>query len=283
MKTVLKGTAEEIVVAVGSTTYVIGERINPTGRKQLAASLRQGNLDPVVEEAIKQKEEGAMIIDVNVGAPGVDEEVILPRAVKIVAEATGLPVCIDSSNSNAIRKALEVCPGRPLVNSVTGEKKSMETMLPIVADFDVPIVALCMDELGIPMSVEGRIAIARKILEYAEKYNINTENIVFDPIVTTLGTNSMAAEITLNTMVALEENFGLNMTIGASNISHGLPLRHYLTTTFVSLAILCGVNLPIVNPGLPGMMAVIKSADLICGRDDHARQFLKFYRSRSNQ
>lgn len=279
MKTILKGTCEEIDVAMGGATFVIGERINPTGRKLLAASLRKDDLTLVIKEAVRQKEEGAAIIDVNVGAPGVDEEELLPRAVKMVAEATGLPVCIDSSNSSAIRKALETCPGRPLINSVTGEKKSLETMLPLINEFKVPVIALCLDEKGIPMSVAERIAVAHRILESAEKHDIRRGDIIFDPLVTTLGTSSKAAEITLNTMVALEEEFGLNMAIGASNVSHGLPLREHLTTTFVALAILCGVNLPIVNPVTPGLMAAIKSADLICGRDDHAHEFIKFYRN----
>ncbi|NLI70768.1 MAG: dihydropteroate synthase [Firmicutes bacterium] len=277
-KTILKGTEKEIFLQAGGATHVIGERINPTGRPVLAESLKQGDLDPVKEEALKQKEEGATLIDVNVGLPGVNEEELLPRAVQAVAESSGLPVVIDSSNARAIEAALDACPGRPLINSVTAEEESLSSILPLAAKYDVPVIALCFGSQGISMIAEERFSVAEQILQAGQEAGVNPDDIIFDPLVTTLGAESGAALVTLDTIEMICREWGSNLTLGASNVSFGLPMREVLNNSFLALAVFAGVNLPIINPRQKGAMATVKSADLIGGRDHYAMNYIRHYR-----
>jgi 5-methyltetrahydrofolate--homocysteine methyltransferase len=277
VKTVLKGTEKEVIITPGGATRIIGERINPTGRKKLAAALVAGDLERVRAEAIAQVAEGADIIDVNVGAAGVDEEDLLPRAVQMVAEAVNVPICIDSSNSDALAAALAVCPGRPLVNSVNGEERSLKAILPVVKQYGAAVIGLAMDDDGIPTTPEKRLEIARKIIERAESLGIAREDVIIDCLALTMGADSKAGLITLNTIQQVRSELGVNITLGASNASFGLPDREGINSCFLSMAVMAGMNCPIVNPRHSRLPLMV--ADLALGRDDYAMNYLKAYRN----
>lgn len=273
-----------MTLAPDRSTVIIGERINPTGRKRLAASLAEGNLGVILSEAEKQVEEGADVIDVNVGAAGVDQSAVLPEVVVAVQRLIEVPVCIDSADPEAIAAALDAGrrefgpEWRPLVNSVTGEEVSLGTLLPVVADYGVAVIGLCTDESGIPKQAADRLAVAEKIAAAAEEAGIARENLVIDPVVTPVGVDSNAGRVTLETVRLVAEKLGTSLTIGASNVSFGLPAREAVNTGFIIAALTRGVNAPIVNPGAPGVVQAVRVADLIAGRDKNCIRYLKHYR-----
>ena len=278
METKLRGTAKSVTISPGCPTVMIGERINPTGRKRLAEALRAGDLDIVRRDAIAQVEAGAEIIDVNVGAPGVDEVNILPQAVQIVQSVVDVPVSIDTPNPKALAAALAVCQGKPLVNSVNGEERSLNAVLPLVKEHGTAVIGLCMDDNGIPNKPEERLAIARRIIERAEALGIPREDVIIDCLALTVGADSQAARVTLEAVRLVREELGVNLTLGASNISFGLPERHVINAAFLALAIGAGVNCPIVDPAKVGL--TILATDLLLGRDDYAARYLQGYRRR---
>ena len=283
METVLKGMGKQVVIADGKPTVILGERINPTGKKKLAASLVAGELELVRQEALAQVEVGADILDVNVGAASVDEEDLLPKAVKLVLETVDVPVCIDSPNGEALAAALamhkELNPdGKPLVNSVNGEEASMARVLPLVAEYNTAVIGLCMDDDGIPETPEQRLAVAKKIVERAEEHGIGREDILIDCLALTVGADSMAGWITLEAIRMVREELGVNMALGASNVSFGLPDRETINGVFLAMAIQRGLNCPIVDAAK--VAHFIQAADLALGRDEYSMRYLKAYRKR---
>ena len=277
MKTVLKGTGKEVIVTPGGNTRIIGERINPTGRKKLAAALAAGDLERVRSEALAQVAEGADIIDVNVGAAGVNEVELLPKAVQVVAETIDAPICIDSSSSDALAAALAVCPGRPLVNSVNGEERSLEAVLPVVKQYGAAVIGLTMDDDGIPTDPQKRLEIAKRIIDRAESLGIAREDVIIDCLALTMGADSKAGLTTLTTIELVREELGVNITLGASNVSFGLPDREGINAGFLAMAVMTGMNCPIVNPKHSRLPLMV--ADLALGRDDYAMNYLKSYRN----
>lgn len=276
MKTVLRGTKKEVVIQPDALTVIIGERINPTGRKKLAAALVAGDLDYVRREAIAQVREGAHVIDVNVGAAGVDEVDLLPKAVLAVAEVVDVPICIDSSSADAIEAALAVCPGRPLVNSVNGEEEKLERILPLVKKYNAAVIGLTMDDKGIPNDPHERLAIAKKIVDRAEAIGIAREDVIIDCLALTMGADSKAGLVTLKTIELVRKELGNNITLGASNASFGLPEREVINAGFLAMAVYAGMNCPIVNPRKSRLALAV--ADLALGRDDYAMNYLRAYR-----
>lgn len=277
METVLVGRQTAVTISPGSPTVIIGERINPTGKKKLAEALRSGDMDYVCQQALLQVQQGAQVIDVNVGAVGVDEEAVLPRAVEIVAAATGLPVSIDSPHEKALPAGLKICGGKPLINSVTGEEASLARVLPLAKEYDASVIALTMDDGGIPDTAEGRLRIAEKILERAAQMGIAANRILVDCLTLTVGADHQAAMITLGAIRLVREKLGVNLALGASNVSHGLPDRETINNYFVAAAILAGVNAPIVDPGKIRQAVVV--ADLLAGHDEYAMNYLQYYRA----
>ena len=283
METVLKGMGKQVVIADGKPTVILGERINPTGKKKLAASLVAGELELVRQEALAQIEVGADILDVNVGAASVDEEDLLPKAVKLVLETVDVPICIDTPNGEALAAALamhkELNPdGKPLVNSVNGEEASMARILPLVAEYKTAVIGLCMDDDGIPETPEKRLAVAKKIVERAEKHGIGREDILIDCLALTVGADSMAGWITLEAIRMVKEELGVNMALGASNVSFGLPDRETINGVFLAMAIERGLNCPIVDAAK--IAHYIQATDLALGRDEYSMRYLKAYRKR---
>jgi 5-methyltetrahydrofolate--homocysteine methyltransferase len=275
---VTSGT-KEVVIGHDRPTILIGERINPTGKKRLADALRAGDLEAVREEARAQVTAGADILDVNVGATGVDEVVMLPLAVKAVAETVDVPLCLDSRNVRALRAALEVCPGRPIVNSVTGEEASLDAILPLVKEFGVPVIGLTLDDTGIPAGAEGRVAIAHKIVERAAALGIPAEDVIIDCLTLALGANGKVGLATLEAVCRVKAELGVNQTQGASNISHGLPNRVPLNGAYLAIAIAAGLTCPTVD--VAQVRTAVLSADLVLGRDDYAMRFIAAYREAS--
>jgi 5-methyltetrahydrofolate--homocysteine methyltransferase len=276
METRVKSAGQEVVIGLELPTVIIGERINPTGKKRLAESLREGDLSVVQEEAQAQVAAGADILDVNVGATGVDEVDMLPRAVEAVVSAVDVPLCLDSRNAKALRAALSVVPGRPIVNSVTGEEGSLDEILPLIAEFKVPVVGLCLDDSGIAQEVEPRVAVAHKIAERAQAAGIPREDLIIDALTLTLGANTRAGLVTLEVVRRVKAELGLNQTQGASNISHGLPDRSVLTGAFLAMAIEAGLTCPFVDAAQVKM--AIRSADLVLGRDEYAMRYISAFR-----
>jgi 5-methyltetrahydrofolate--homocysteine methyltransferase len=283
METILKGTGKKVVIGAERPTVILGERINPTGKKRLAAALVAGDLEIVRQEALAQIEAGADILDVNVGAAGVDEVALLPRAVKLVLETVEAPVAIDTPDGEALAAALamhkELVPdGKPLVNSVNGEEASLARVLPLVAEYGTAVIGLCMDDDGIPETPEQRLAVAKKIVERAASHGIPREDILIDCLALTVGADSQAGLITLEAIRMVREELGMNLALGASNVSFGLPDREILNGAFLAMAIDRGLNCPIVDAAK--VRPYILAADLALGRDEYAMRYLKAYRQR---
>ena len=283
MITTLQGKKGKAEISPDGPTVLIGERINPTGRSRLTEALIKGDWDLIRQEAVLQVEQGARIIDVNVGAVGVDEVAVLPEVVKVVSEATGVPLCIDTSNHRALEAALKAYEGKPLINSTTGEEASLSVVLPLAKEYGAAVIGLCQDERGIPPTPEGRLEVARKILDSAKGYGIEEQDILIDPLVLTVAAETKAGWVTLTTAQLISQELGLNMTMGTSNVSFGLPNRYLINNSFLAMAIWCGVDAPVVNPGAQGLVEAILAADLIKGSDEYAGRYLKQYRKSRRQ
>jgi 5-methyltetrahydrofolate--homocysteine methyltransferase len=274
---------KEVVIGDGLPTAILGERINPTGKEKLAAALVTGDLEAVRQEALAQVEAGADILDVNVGAAGVNEVELLPKALRLVLETVDVPVAIDTADGKALAAALglhkEVNPeGRPLVNSVNGEEASLARVLPLVAEYGAAVIGLCMDDDGIPETPEKRLEVAKKIVLRAEKHGIPKEDLLIDCLALTVGADSQAGWITLEAIRMVKEELGVNMALGASNVSFGLPERETINGAFLAMAIARGLNCPIVDAAK--VRPYILAADLALGRDEYAMRYLKAYRQR---
>jgi 5-methyltetrahydrofolate--homocysteine methyltransferase len=276
MQTILKSASEEVVIGPGEPTVIIGERINPTGRKVFSAELQAGDLSRIAHDAQAQVEAGAAVLDINVGAAGVDEVKLLPEAVRIVQDTVGVPISLDSANPQALAAALKACQGRPLINSVTGEKRRLELVLPLVAEYGSAVISLCMDDGGIPETAKARLAIAEKILEAAQALGVSVDRILFDPLVLTVGANHLAMQIAMATARLIREKLGANMSGGASNASHGMPDRELLNSIFLSGLIQSGVNAPICNPLINALP--VRAIDLMLGVDEWGMRYIQTYR-----
>lgn len=277
MHTVLKGKSKEVVIGSDKPFVMIGEKINPTGNKKLAAALQAGDLETVGRLAERQVAWGADVLDLNVGVPGLDEIAMIGKIVEVVSETVDVPLCIDSGKAEILSAGLKAAPGKPLVNSVNAETKQLEAILPIVKERGAAVIGLTIDDNGIPKSPEERVAAADKIIQRAAQLGIAVEDIIIDPLVMTVGTDGKAALITLQTIDLLRREFGVNINLGASNVSFGLPDRPVVNQTFLAMAIQAGATCSITDPIKLG--AGIRASDLLMGRDDFAMRYLKYFRS----
>ena len=280
METRLKGAEAEVVIGPDRPTVIIGERINPSGRAALGEALRRQDMSLVREEAIAQYQAGAEVIDVNVAAEGVDESKALPLAVQAVAEVVPVPICIDTTDPEALAAALEVCPGKPLINSVNGEERSLRDILPLAKERGAAVIGLAMGEEGVPTDVEERVEIARQVLRQTISAGIPREEVILDPLALAVGADTGAPMTTLEAIKLLAQIEGVNLTLGASNISFGLPNRSLVNMAFLSLAIEAGVTCPTVDAAKA--RATILATDLILGRDRFSQRFIKDYRQRQS-
>jgi 5-methyltetrahydrofolate--homocysteine methyltransferase len=277
MHTILKSNTKEVTIGIDKPFVMIGEKINPTGRKKLAAALTEGNLDYVRELALNQIAWGADVLDVNVGVPGLDEVEMVKKVVEVVTSVTDVPLCIDSGNPEVLAAGLKAAPGKPLINSVSGEEKRLATVLPLAKERGAALIGLTMDDKGIPATAEERCAVAEKILNRAAQLGIPAEDIIIDPLVLTVGSDSKAALITLQTVELVRRNFGVNVNLGASNVSFGLPERPTVNAAFLTIAIQAGATCSITDPAKLGQ--TIRAADLLLGRDPNSMRYLKYFRA----
>jgi len=280
LTTVVSSKTKEVLISRDRPCVIIGERINPTGRKKLAAALQEGNFDIVRQDAVAQVEAGANILDVNVGVPGADEPALLVQAIHAVRQVTDVPLCIDTADPQALEAGLKVYDGKALINSVNGEEARLKSVLPLVKEYGAAVIGLCMDDEGIPTTAEGRLAVARKIIERAGKLGISPEDVVIDPLALTLGADHRAGRIALDAIEMIVAEFGVNITMGASNISFGMPDRQAINAAFIAMAIHAGLTCPIVNPLHEEVATAILAADLAMGRDEWGARWIKAYRQR---
>ena len=278
MHTKISSPTQEVVIGPDMPVVIIGERINPTGRSKLAAALEAGDLSVVQNDAKRQVEAGALVLDVNVGVSGADEKALMIEALKAVRQVTEVPLCIDSANPEVLAVGLAAYEGKALVNSVNGEEAKLKSVLPLVAQYKAAVVALTMDDNGIPTDVATRLAIADKILNEAAKLGIPAEDVVIDPLAMSVAADDKAGLGALEAMRQIRDHLGVNQTIGASNISYGLPDRRSVNTVFLSMAVVCGLTCPITDPTVWEIRRTLLISDLLTGKDEFAMNYITAYR-----
>ena len=261
---------------IGKSPTLIGERINPTGKSKLKEALRTNNMSYILSEAVLQEENGAHILDVNVGLPEIDEVRMMTSAIKQIQSVSDCPLQIDTVNFAAMESAARVYNGKPLINSVNGSQESMAAVFPIVKKYGGAVIALTMDEQGIPQTARGRVEIARKIMQKAAEYGIDKKDIIVDPLALTVSSNPESANVTLEAIKLIREELGLYTSLGVSNISFGLPQRDLVTSTFYAMALNSGLNCAIMNPYSTEMMKVYRSYCALCGLDVGFENYIDF-------
>ena len=277
-ETVVSSSTQELRIGVDHPFVVIGERINPTGRKLLAEEMKAGNLDRVVKDAIAQVEAGAQMLDVNAGVPLADEPGILAESIQLVQSVTDVPLCIDSSIIEALEAGLSVYQGKALLNSVTGEEERLEIILPMVKKHGAAVIGISNDDNGISEDINVRYEVAKKIVERAIDHGIPKEDVVIDPLVMPIGAINQAGKQVLELVKRLREELKVNTTCGASNLSFGLPNRHGLNATFLPMAISSGMPCAITNPMDKEIMQAVRGANVIIGQDPECNAWIKQYR-----
>jgi 5-methyltetrahydrofolate--homocysteine methyltransferase len=279
MDTVLRSRSRTVTIGAGQPFCIIGERINPTGRKTFAEQLRGGDLSTVGIDAVAQVQAGADMLDVNAGIPLVDEPELLGSMLGAVMEAVDVPICIDSSLIEALEAGLSVYEGRALVNSVTAEDERLEEILPLVARHDAAVIGLANDETGIPETPEKRLECARKIVSAAGDHGIAAADVVIDPLAMTVGADTEAVTTTLRTISLLRDELGVNMCLGASNVSFGLPRRHSLNAGFLPMAMAAGLTSAIMSTAEVCVDSV-RASDLLLGHDPWGTSWIAVHRAR---
>ena len=277
-KTLISSHKQEITIGFDSPFCVIGERINPTGRKLLAAEMAAGDYSRVLSDALAQVEAGATMLDVNAGIPMADEPAILAKAIQLVQEVVDVPLAIDSSIVAALEAGLSVYKGKPLVNSVTGEEERLEVVLPLVKKYGAAVVAISNDETGISEDPNVRYEVAKKIVERAADYGIPREDVVVDPLIMPVGAINLAGRSALDLIIRLRNELKVNTTCGASNISFGLPNRHGMNAAFLSMAAGAGMTSAIMNPLHAEEMTGIMGANVMNGNDPECRRWIQKFR-----
>ncbi len=273
---------ENVAVISPDTPFaIIGERINPTRRKKLAESMAQGDFSVVQEDARKQVAAGAQILDVNAGIPGADEPALLRGAALAVMEVAQVPLCFDSANPDALKAALEVYPGKALINSTTAEESMLEKVMPLAKEYGAAVIGVITDENGIPANPQARLAVARKLLNRAADYGVPAEDVVIDCLALTVGADHKAGQVTLDSMALVRQELGVNLSLGASNVSFGLPDRKIINVAYLSLAIGRGLTAAITDPTVEEIQTILLACDLLMGRDEYAMRWIKSFRKRA--
>ena len=288
-KTIVESSNRAVVIGFDEPFCIIGERINPTGRKKLAMELEAENFDTVVKDAIEQVKAGANILDINAGVvynsnpnPNETEPVLMKKLIELVQDTVEVPLCIDSSVPGALEEGLKAAKGRPLLNSVTGEEERLDSILPLVKKYNVPVVAISNDDTGISEDPEVRFRVAKKIVERASDFGIPPADIVVDPLVMPIGAMATAGQQVFELVKKLKIELKVNTTCGASNISFGLPNRHSINSTFLPMAIASGMTSAIMNPTNPNELHSIYAANLLMNRDKNGANWIKRNRVNSS-
>ena len=276
--TIISSATREVAIGFHRPFVMIGERINPTGRKLLAEEMKRGDLSRVEADAIAQVAAGAQMLDVNAGIPLADEPALLAEAVKLVQSVTDVPLSIDSSIVEALEAGIAAYEGKPLINSVTGEDEVLERVLPIVARHGAAVVAICNDETGIDTDPDARFEVAKKIIHRASDHGIPTCDVVVDPLIMPIGAMGSAGQQVFHLVRRLREELGVNTTGGASNVSFGLPNRHLITGTFLAMAIGAGMTSAIMNPLHEEVQTAVRAADVLTGNDKECGSWIAKHR-----
>ena len=279
--TVLSSATREVAIGFGRPFVMIGERINPTGRKLLTEEMKAGDFSRVEADALTQVAAGAQMLDVNAGIPLADEPAMLARAVKLVQSVTDVPLSIDSSIIEALEAGLSAYVGKPLVNSVTGEDEVMERVLPLVARHGAAVVAISNDDTGISEDPDVRFSIAKRIVERAADHGIPASDVVVDPLVMPIGAMGSAGQQVFSLVRRLREELGVNTTCGASNVSFGLPNRHHITGTFLAMAMGAGMTSAIMSPLHEEVKTAIQAANVLAGYDTDCAAWIRAHRDPS--
>ncbi|MEI6291263.1 MAG: dihydropteroate synthase [Chloroflexota bacterium] len=280
LTTELRSKTKTVKIHRDLPTVVIGERINPTGRKAVLEALSAGNYDIVRKDAVDQVAAGAAVLDINAGVPGADEPALIQQIIKNVQEVVDVPLCFDTANPKALAAALAMYEGKALINSVNGEEKSLNNVIPLAKEFGAAVIGLCMDDNGIPKTAEARFAVAAAIIERAAKAGIPMEDVVIDPLAMAMSADSKAGRIALDTITLVVKEFGVNISMGASNISFGMPDRKFINSTYIAMAIHAGLTCPITNPLVLEVNTAVLAADLSMGRDEYGMRWIKAFRKR---
>ena len=279
MDTILRSASKTVTIGSGQPFCIIGERINPTGRKRLAEELKAGDFSTVIADTRSQVEAGANMLDVNAGIPLVDEAELLQQMLTTIQAESDIPLCIDSSVIEALEAGLAVYEGKALVNSVTGEDDRLEEILPLVKKHGAAVIGLANDETGIPETPQQRLEIATKIVSAAGDHGIPPEDVVIDPLAMTVGADTEAVTTTLETIRVIRDSLGVNMCLGASNVSFGLPDRHALNAAFLPMAMAAGLTSAIMNTA-PVCVDSVRAADLLLGHDPWGASWIAAHRAR---
>jgi 5-methyltetrahydrofolate--homocysteine methyltransferase len=281
METVITYKDKKVLVGSEHPFVIIGERINPTRRKKLAESIKSGDFSLVQEDARHQVEAGAQILDVNAGIPGGDEPLLLRSAVEAVLQVVEAPICIDTADPEALRAVLEIYPGKALINSTTAEEQMMARVFPLAKEFNAAVIGVITDESGIPATPAVRLEAAQKLVNRAADFEVPPQDIIIDPLALTIGADHTAGKVTLDSIQLIQEQLGVNMSLGASNVSFGLPDRKNINTAYLALAIGRGLTAAITDPTIPEIAQTLLACDLLMGHDEYAMRFIQAYRKRS--
>ncbi|HFE66567.1 MAG TPA: methyltetrahydrofolate cobalamin methyltransferase [Chloroflexi bacterium] len=278
MDTIISSKTKTVIIGWERPFTIIGERINPTGRKALAREMAAGNFSRVEADALAQVAAGAHILDVNAGIPMADEPAILAQAIQLVQSVTDVPLCIDSSVVAALERGLEVYEGKALVNSVTGEEERLEAVLPLVKKYGAAVIGISNDESGISHDPDVRFAVAKKIVERAMDYGIPKEDVIIDPLIMPIGAVPQSGQQVLAILRRIHDELGVNSTGGGSNISFGLPGREGINAAFLAMAIGAGLTSAITNPLKPEVKQAVMAADVLMGRDENCMAWIRAHR-----
>ena len=280
MRTELHSRTQTVIIGPEEPFAIIGERINPTGRKRLGAQMAAGDFGTVRRDAVAQAAAGAALLDINAGYPMGDEAAMLRDAVRAVQDVVETPLCLDSARTEALDAALSVYQGKALVNSVTGEEERLEMILPLVRKYGAAVIGMLSDESGIPPGPEQRLAVARKIVARARDFGIPPEDVVFDPLCLTIASDSGSARVTLETIRLVRDELDANLCCGAGNVSYGLPERATISAAFLAMAMSHGLSSAIADVTQPAIRDAVLAADLLRGRDEYAARWLAHYREK---
>lgn len=280
METKLTIKEKDVFIGPDHPFVMIGERINPTRRKKLAATMADGDFSTVQEDARAQVEAGAQVLDVNAGIPGADEPALLRGVAQAVIEVVDVPLCFDSANPDALAAALEIYPGKALINSTTAEEKMMNVVLPLAKQYGAAVIGVITDDKGVPATPADRLRVAETLIKRAGDYGLPPEDVIIDPLALTVSADHKQARITLDSIALIKQELGVNMNLGASNVSFGLPDRKIINVAYLALAISRGLTIAITDPTVPEIQTTILACDLLMGRDEYSGRWIKAFRKR---
>ncbi len=278
METLLRFKDRQVLIGPVQPFVMIGERINPTRRKKLLETLAAGDFTVALDDARAQIAAGAQVLDVNAGVPGADEVKLLGDLTRRLIQTVDAPLCFDSANPAALEAALAIYPGKALINSTTGEEKMLDAVLPMAAKYHAAVIGVITDEKGVPPTPEARLGVARKIVRRAAEFGIPIEDVLIDCLALTVSADSNAGRVTLDTLQLVRDELGVNLSLGASNVSFGLPDRKTINTAYLALGISRGLTAAITDPTIPELRNTILACDLLMGRDEYSMRWIKAYR-----